>query len=585
MLNFHAGLLKEVDENFEYKYQPIVNTLSGITLGYDFIPVCKDGKEIREFWDRCFSKLTLVQLQMIFLNRALEFLKNDENTESCVFIEADCRLAKMPDLFSKETMEYIESIKPYLSRICIVLPQKDNKLEPSEVNALFGFFSNSGFKIAIDDFGSGSFNYRLMYELVPDFVKLDSFFVQDMDKHLRKKMYVSNICNITKVLGVMVIAKGIDTKELYYASKELSIPLIEGKIVRDETFNKSRLKERYKHIEKLNIKDKRNTLKNSLKEYVEFLDPVYENEDMLDVLEKFRKNKNTTFLPALDMSGYPLGIIKDKDLKDFVYSAYGTALLKNKSAVKNVRQFVSECGVVDVNSDIDSALEIFSMSQDGNGVIVIKDTKYKGFLTSSSLLNALNKKNIISALEQNPLTGLAGNNAIQKYLTTHFANVGTDIIICYFDFDNFKPFNDKYGFRYGDRAIKLFADILRADLEEKGYFIGHIGGDDFFASLSSSDKDFSFEEAYGHYKEVVDKFRKNAESFYDEEDISRGFVEMCDRDGKKRDFPLLSVSGAIIEVIAKDQVVINRNLDKIFGDLKKAAKKSSEKLAAASLLN
>jgi len=56
-------------------------------------------------------------------------------------------------------------------------------------------------------------------------------------------------------------------------------------------------------------------------------------------------------------------------------------------------------------------------------------------------------------------------------------------VLVYFDFDNFKPYNDRYGFRQGDRTILLFSDILKKTSGANKFFAGHIGGDDFFAGF------------------------------------------------------------------------------------------------------
>ena len=86
------------------------------------------------------------------------------------------------------------------------------------------------------------------------------------------------------------------------------------------------------------------------------------------------------------------------------------------------------------------------------------------------------------ARDQNPLTKLPGNNSIGDHISASLEaqHPGRHTFV-YFDFNDFKPFNDHYGFRQGDRAILLFAEIMQRNLP--GTFIGHIGGDDFFAAF------------------------------------------------------------------------------------------------------
>ena len=89
----------------------------------------------------------------------------------------------------------------------------------------------------------------------------------------------------------------------------------------------------------------------------------------------------------------------------------------------------------------------------------------------------------------NPLTGMCGNIEVQSELTYRLAN-NFEIAVIYCDLDNFKAFNDVYGFPKGDTAIRLTADVIRDAVQNVGNrddFIGHIGGDDFII-ITSWDK-------------------------------------------------------------------------------------------------
>ena len=87
------------------------------------------------------------------------------------------------------------------------------------------------------------------------------------------------------------------------------------------------------------------------------------------------------------------------------------------------------------------------------------------------------KSEVSAAKHQNPLTGLPGNQIIEAELSECLYGVG-EYTAAYLDIDNFKAYNDVYGFENGDKVIRLLADILRQMLTEKE-FLGHVGGDDF----------------------------------------------------------------------------------------------------------
>lgn len=138
---------------------------------------------------------------------------------------------------------------------------------------------------------------------------------------------------------------------------------------------------------------------------------------------------------------------------------------------------------------------------------------------------------IKEAIFINPLTGLPGNYQIQQ----HYLTRQEPFCIAYFDFNNFKPFNDKYGFARGDEAIKLAATLLQKYFPE--CFVGHIGGDDFVIIGN-----FSCEYA----KSIIEEFNKQIIVMHPEKDAKQGFIMGMDRYGKITRFPLLSGSLAVI---------------------------------------
>lgn len=140
-------------------------------------------------------------------------------------------------------------------------------------------------------------------------------------------------------------------------------------------------------------------------------------------------------------------------------------------------------------------------------------------------------------LERNPLTGLPGNNLIQKELQ-HRLEMETPFVLGYVDIDNFKAFNDRYGPDMGDKAIHILSEVLGRVAIKWGNpndFIGHIGGDDF-VFLSSPD---NIEKLC---KEMFYEFEKETAPLYTPEDLARGGIEAKGRDGVRRFFPRCSLS-------------------------------------------
>jgi diguanylate cyclase (GGDEF)-like protein len=141
----------------------------------------------------------------------------------------------------------------------------------------------------------------------------------------------------------------------------------------------------------------------------------------------------------------------------------------------------------------------------------------------------------------NPLTGLPGNVLLTEEIK-HRIRRDDRFALLYVDLNNFKAFNDTYGFARGDRMIKLLASILTEIIEEDGEaytFIGHIGGDDF-AMLTALDR---FDDIC---QRVIAKFDLQAKTLYDAVDLQRGYLQGVDRHGIQRYFPIISLSIGVV---------------------------------------
>ena len=159
-------------------------------------------------------------------------------------------------------------------------------------------------------------------------------------------------------------------------------------------------------------------------------------------------------------------------------------------------------------------------------------------------------KNIVGLLTKNrtvsPLTGLPGNVQIQTEMKKRLLNKDTFAIL-YFDLDNFKAYNDVYGFANGDEIIKFTARTISKhvhQIEGSDNFIGHVGGDDFVSIVGQTDYDTLCQG-------IINEFDKYAVDYYNEVDVERGYVEVANRRGIIEQFPLTTISIAVLEVDSK----------------------------------
>lgn len=144
-------------------------------------------------------------------------------------------------------------------------------------------------------------------------------------------------------------------------------------------------------------------------------------------------------------------------------------------------------------------------------------------------------------LDANPLTRLPGNIAIENVIKKRL-ETGTFFAFCLVDLDNFKAFNDRYGYARGSEVIKATAKVVEEAVIEEGTgddFVGHIGGDDFVLITSP----YRYK---GISESIIKKFDEVIPDFYDKTDRKNGYIISRTRQGEPAKFPIMSVSIAVV---------------------------------------
>lgn len=171
-------------------------------------------------------------------------------------------------------------------------------------------------------------------------------------------------------------------------------------------------------------------------------------------------------------------------------------------------------------------------------------------------------------LSINPTTRLPGAQIIDQEIS-RLLNMGDQFAVCYADLDNFKAYNDYYGYVFGDRIIKLTARIIKDSVFDlcRGGFVGHIAGDDFIFIIPVELIDSVCGSILKTFDSII-PFR------YTEEDMLKGWIETNNRRGVTERFPLLTMS---IAVLPANNKLFNHvgEMSKMLADLKEATKKKS----------
>ena len=583
--NSDTLFLKHVESEIDYAFQPIVNIHTGAVFGFEALLRGHDRfgfDNIPMFFEYAFSRGILHRLDLILREIAVaKFMRFSPEGSPHLFFNIDPRLLESGDDATGLGLSILARNNLSPARFCLELTEDEKVVHNSNTLAILRKYRSQGYRLAIDDFGAGYSGLRHLYESQPDFIKIDRFFISGMASDHKRKLFVSNIVNLAHVLGLQVVAEGVEDESELRACREIGCDLAQGYFVARPQLNLKELKSRYDSVALSNRSDRREQSADFklIMEQIDRPTPITVDTPMSSVFERFRRDPHRTLFPVIDGENRPVGLILERDIKDYIYSPYGRDLILNRAIGKGLRYFVSKAPLVDIRTEAERILETYSANSGSEGVLVVENGYYIGMLTAGSLLRVINDKNLTLAREQNPLTRLPGNTLISQYVAEAMDDPAWSGVLAYVDFDNFKPFNDTYGFRQGDRAILLFSELMRRELTGEKTFLGHVGGDDFFIGLSDTD----LSEASERIRRLTDIFRRDVESFYDAEARRRGGILGHDRDGKGHFYPLLTVSMALVGV---EKARTPRNADDLAGliaTLKSEAKVAPDRLRAVSL--
>ncbi len=187
------------------------------------------------------------------------------------------------------------------------------------------------------------------------------------------------------------------------------------------------------------------------------------------------------------------------------------------------------------------------------GDVVLDEMTPSEFLTASDGLGREIQEMMLKIkdsqqryLDASPLTRLPGNLAIEQVLKGKM-DQGEKFALCYIDLDDFKAFNDKYGYAKGSDLIKMTGEVLyraKDKYAEQQDFVGHIGGDDFVLITSP-------DGAEQVCQAIISEFDRLIPEYYAEEDRVNGFIEGIDRYGVKRSFSIMSISIAVVSDVKR----------------------------------
>ena len=584
ILSASDPLIEEARTELYFTFQPIVSVFTGQCHGYQAVARGHDRLEFPDL-DGLYEEARLAgvlnQLDLMLRENAIRDFVRFARKGERLFFGVDRRVLALSDHAPQRTSELLLRFGLHPTSFCLELAEPQLDTASGAARTVLDTYRRLSFPLVIDRFGSHGAALMALYDQQVSVMRLAADLVRSMATDERKRLFAATIVNLAHVMGITVIADGVSNEVEFLVCKQIACDLVQGDFICPPVAGTEVFSPSYGMVVEANRRDRRERHGDQrlLREELTLMPTVDAKDQMTAVFQVFRSEKEHAFLPVLDDRRRPIGIIREIDLRDVIYSRFGKDLLHNKALHRGPIDFLRPCPVCDINIEAEKILEIFSRTANPPGIILTDDFEYVGVLTAASLLRVINEKNLALARDQNPLTRLPGNSSINDHIAAAFDDETTSHALIYFDLDNFKPFNDRFGFRQGDRAILLFSELMRSSLSGSNIFLGHIGGDDFFAGF----RDMPSEMVHARISALLETFRRDAESLYDEDSRQLGYITGRGRDGTTQNFPLLSCSAALVFLPAGPRSVAIDEVGAIIAKLKKAAKLSPQHLAAERL--
>lgn len=437
------------------------------------------------------------------------------------------------------TVQLLHQLGLEPDRIVIELTEQYPIYDYDVLRSALSHYHSMGFSTAIDDFGSGYAGLRLWSEIRPDFVKLDRHFINSINSDPVKQEFVRSIQEIALSIHCTVIAEGIETQEEYHTICSLGIGLGQGYHFARPHDLPSETVELYKfdcNEPSCSLVPYR--LSDTIASLIIDIPSVGPQTSVSDVAELFSTAHYLHSIPVVNQ-GKPVGLIRRTRLMELFISRYGRELHGKKPI-----SFLMDGSplIVEHNMPVEEVSQKITETMHSDpelDFIICKQGEYIGMGRLMDLLKKITDLQIRNASYSNPLTMLPGNVPIYETIDSNI-NSKIPFVIGYCDLDNFKPYNDVYGYSKGDMVIKHVARILTEEVDPKVDFIGHIGGDDFIIIFESRD----WENAC---KRMLERFEQEIPDHYSEQDRQQGGLWNKDRQDQEAFFPLLSLSIGAVE--------------------------------------
>lgn len=447
-----------------------------------------------------------------------------------------------PDFLPGETLKLLERHHLNPTNVVFEITERHSIKDFSLFFRTLDHYRSQGYLVAVDDAGTGYSGLSRIAMLRPNFIKVDMSLVRGIDSNPVQRALLETMVTFAERIGCYIVAEGIETATELSCLISLGVHFGQGFYLARPANPKPEVK--------VTIPTRINPIKSGELDWKcsipmqELSEPVPQFAPHTPVKEVKGALAHQPISGVVVAEGQrPLGLVMSHNLDRQLGTPYGAALYYDRPVDLVMDKYPL---VVDASTPVEMAAKK-AMNREPfklyDHIIVTEGDQILGVVSVQKMLDALARVQVEMAKGANPLTGLPGGLALEREIE-NCCELGKAASIIYIDLDNFKAFNDSYGFEAGDRMIRLAAQILVWAARRhggNGSFAGHIGGDDFVIITLPDRAERLCQGAIRCFKRLI-------QGLYRQEDLEKGYVEAKGRDGQPARFPLVSVSMGIVDV-------------------------------------
>lgn len=529
-------------------YQPIARLDNGEIIAHESLIRLPAGHAIRnpdELFRAAREQGLLLDLEQACVDEGIRTWSGSGGRWLFLNLSAFAIVEMVDRLTTTGVVRALEAAGISPASLVIEITEHDHALDISRLIHSATQMRAYGVRFALDDFGEGRSSLRLWAELRPEYVKIDKYFTSGVEANPVKVQTLQGLVRFAEIFCTNLIAEGIETEAELRVVRDLGIALGQGYgLGRPQQQPALEILPTAKRvIASAEISVLPNLVRAggsdvTLARVTTWVEPQHPATTVDELAEVFQAHVGLSAIALVD-NGHPVGMVhrqtfNDSYSKPFFKELYGRTPAIN-FANTNPLVLQKHAGI-DAMTDVLISADQRYLSE---GFIVTENGQYAGLGSGQQLVRIVTEVRIEAARHANPLTFLPGNIPINEHIR-RLLKAGTKFVACYADLNDFKPFNDHYGYWQGDEMIRLAARTLISYCEPQKDFVGHVGGDDFMILFQSEDWE-------RRCRLILEYFNQHARDLFDERALQRGGIDAEDRHGVMRFFPFTTLSlGAIV---------------------------------------